>query len=116
MDGGDGGAGAVARDVYARAETLAPFAILIGADTFANSDALRLFRRDCVRPDPLFEGSYLVRWHKARSAGEQQRQISGLAPSSVPRLVERLLALTKRLVPEAGADVRHGLLLLRPPM
>ncbi len=108
-----GGAEAVARYLYATPETLAPFAILIGADTFANSAALRLFRRDCVRPDPLFEGSYLVRWHKARSTGEQQRQLSGLSPSSVPRLVERLLALTQRLVPEAGADERQRLFLCR---
>jgi hypothetical protein len=108
-----GGAEAVARYLYATPETLAPFAILIGADTFANSDALRLFRRDCVRPDPLFEGSYLVRWHKARSTGEQQRQLSGRSPSSVPRLVERLLVLTERLVPEARADERQRLFLCR---
>jgi hypothetical protein len=66
-------------------ETLTPFLILIGADTFANADALLRFRRDRVRPDPLIDGSYLVRWHKVRSTGEQQRQLSGSAPSSVPR-------------------------------
>jgi hypothetical protein len=64
---GHGGTDMVARYLHTTPETLAPFFILIGADTFANPDALRLFRRDCVRPDPLFEGSYLVRWHKART-------------------------------------------------
>lgn len=108
-----GGTDAVARFLYTTTETLAPFLILIGADTFANADALRLFRRDCVRPDPLFEGSYLVRWHKGRSTGEQQRQLSGTAPSSVPRLVERLLALTERLVPHAPRDEQERLFLCR---
>jgi hypothetical protein len=108
-----GGTDVVARYLHATPETLAPFFILIGADTFANADALLHFRRDCVRPDPLFEGSYLVRWHKARSTGEQQRQLSGTAPSSVPQLVERLLALTERLVPHARPDERQYLFLSR---
>jgi len=108
-----GGTDEVARYLHATPETLAPFFVLIGADTFANADALRLFRRDCVRPDPLFEGSHLVRWHKARSTGEQQRQLSGTAPSSVPQLVERLLALTERLVPHARPDERQYLFLSR---
>jgi hypothetical protein len=108
-----GGTDTVARYLHTTPETLAPFLILIGAETFANADALRLFRRDCVRPDPLFDGSYLVRWHKARSTGEQQRQLSGSAPSSVPRLVERLLALTERLVPHARPDEQQRLFLCR---
>lgn len=108
-----GGTDSVARYLYTTPETLAPFLILIGADTFANADALRLFRRDCVRPDPLFEGSYLVRRHKGRSTGEQQRQLSGTAPSSVPRLIERLLALTERLVPHAPHDEQERLFLCR---
>jgi len=108
-----GGTDVVARYLHATPETLAPFFILIGADTFANADALRHFRRDCVRPDPLFEGFYLVRWHKARSTGEQQRQLGGAAPSSVPQLIERLLALTGRLAPHARPDERHYLFLSR---
>jgi hypothetical protein len=64
-----GGTDVVARYLHATPETLAPFFVVIGADTFANADALLHVRRDCVRPDPLFEGSYLVRWHKARSTG-----------------------------------------------
>ncbi len=108
-----GGTEAVARYLHATVDTLAPFAILIGAETFANPEALRLFRRDCVRPDPIFERSFLVRWHKGRSTSEQQRQLSGQAPSSVPRLIERLLALTERLVPEAAVDERDRLFLCR---
>ncbi|MBV8717975.1 MAG: hypothetical protein JO020_03290 [Chloroflexi bacterium] len=108
-----GGTLVIARCLYTTPETLAPFLILIGADTFANSDALRAFRRDCVRPYPLFEGSYLVRWDKGRSSGQQQRQLSGAAPSSVPRLVERLLALTQRLVPHAHPDEQDRLFLCR---
>jgi len=64
-----GGTDGVARYLHTAPESLVPFLILIGAETFANADALRLFRRDCVRPDPLFEGSYLVRWDKGRSMG-----------------------------------------------
>jgi len=108
-----GGTDVVARYLYATPETLAPFFILIGADTFANADALLHFRRDCTRPDPVIDGSYLVRWLKVRSTGEQQRQISGSAPSSVPRLVERLLALTERLVQHAPDDERDRLFLCR---
>jgi hypothetical protein len=108
-----GGSDVVARYLHTTPETLASFLILIGSETFANADALRLFRRDCVRPDPLFEGSYLVRWDKARSHGEQQRQLSGTAPSSVPRLVERLLALTQRLVKHAHPDEQDRLFLCR---
>jgi hypothetical protein len=47
-----GGTDQVGRYLHATAETLAPFLILIGAETFANADALRHFRRDCVRRDP----------------------------------------------------------------
>jgi hypothetical protein len=108
-----GGTDKVARYLHTTPETLAPFLILIGAETFANADALRQFRRDCVRPDPLFEGSYLVRWHKGRGNAEQQRQLSGAAPSSVPRLVERLLALTERLVAHAHPDEQDRLFLCR---
>jgi hypothetical protein len=108
-----GGVEAVARHLHATPDTLAPFAILIGAETFANADALGHFRRDCLRPDPIFEGSYLVRWHKGRSSGEQQQRLSGQAPSSVPRLVEQLLALTERLVPHTPADEREYLFLVR---
>ena len=108
-----GGTNRVARYLHTTPETLVPFLILIGAETFANADALRLFRRECVRPDPLFEGSYLVRWDKGRSNGEQQRQVSGTAASSVPRLVERLLALTERLVPHAPPDEQDRLFLCR---
>jgi hypothetical protein len=108
-----GGTDEVARYLHTTPNTLAPFFILIGADTFANADALLHFGRDCVRPDPLFEGSYLVRWHKARSTGEQQRHLNGTAPSSVPQLVERLLAMTKRLVPHARPDERQYLFLSR---
>jgi len=108
-----GGTDTVARYLYTTPETLAPFLILIGADTFANADALCLFQRDCVRPDPLFDGSYLVRWHKARSTVQQQRQLSGTAPSSVPRLVERLLALTDRLIRHGPPDERERLFLCR---
>ena len=56
-----GGMEAVARYLHTTLDTLAPFAILIGAETFANPEALRLFRRDCMRPDPLFEGSFIVK-------------------------------------------------------
>ena len=108
-----GGTHGVARYLHTTPETLVPFLILIGAETFANADALRLFRRDCVRPDPLFEGSYLVRWDKGRSNGEQQRQVSGTAASSVPRLVERLLALTERLAAHAPPDEQDRLFLCR---
>ena len=108
-----GGTDGVARYLHTAPESLVPFLILIGAETFANADALRLFRRDCVRPDPLFEGSYLVRWDKGRSNGEQQRQLSGTAASSVPRLFERLIALTERLVPHAPPDEQGRLFLCR---
>jgi len=108
-----GGTDGVARYLHTTPESLVPFLILIGAETFANADALRLFRRDCVRPDPLFEGSYLVRWDKGRSPGVQQRKLTGTAPSSVPRLVERLIALTERLVPHAPPDEQGRLFLCR---
>jgi hypothetical protein len=45
---GRGGVNKVARFLHATPETLVPYMIAIAAQTFANPEALRLMRRDCM--------------------------------------------------------------------
>jgi hypothetical protein len=41
-------------------ETIVPYMIAIGAQTYANAEALRLLRRDCMSEHLLLDGRVLV--------------------------------------------------------
>jgi hypothetical protein len=85
--------------------------IAIGAQTYANAEALRLMRRDCLSKHLLLEGRVMVSWHKGRAGREQRRSFLRDKSFSVPVLVEQVLAMTERLVPHAP-QVDQGALFL----
>lgn len=68
-----GGVNAVAGRFYTTPETIVPYMIAIGAQTYANAEALRLLRRDCMSEHLLLDGRVLVTWNKGRSNREQRR-------------------------------------------
>ena len=51
-----GGNQRISRFLHATAETLIPYMIAIGAQTFANPEALRNMRRDCMTEHIFLEG------------------------------------------------------------
>ena len=85
--------------------------IAIGAQTYANPEALRLMRRDCMSEHLLLDGRVMVSWHKGRSNREQRRSFLRDRSFSVPSLIDRVLAMTARLIPHASASERNGLFL-----
>jgi hypothetical protein len=89
-----GGRSEVVHFLHATPETLVPYMIAIAAQTFANPEALRLMRRDCMREHVLLEGRVVVTWTKGRSNRPQRRSFLRDKSFSVPNLIERVLALT----------------------
>jgi hypothetical protein len=73
-----GGGSEVARFLHATPETLIPYMIAIAAQTFANPEALRLMRRDCMSEHVLLEGRVVVTWTKGRSNRPQRRSFRSL--------------------------------------
>lgn len=110
-----GGIGVVAPRLFAIPETIVAYMIAIGAQTFANAEALRLMRRDCMSEHLLLEGRVLVSWHKGRAGREQRRSFLRDKSFSVPSLIDQVLAMTKRLVPYA-APANRDLLFLTDPV
>lgn len=106
-----GGMNAIATRLFAVPETIVAYMIAIGAQTYANTEALRLMRRDCMSAHLLLEGRTLVSWHKGRAGREQRRSFLRDKRFSVPTLIEQVLALTERLVPHAPQRDRDLLFL-----
>lgn len=106
-----GGNQRISRFLHATAETLIPYMVAIGAQTFANPDALRNFGRDCMTEHVLFDGRVLVSWGKGRSNRGQRRTFLRDRDLSVPNLIDRVLALTAPLVPHSPAEDREKLFL-----
>lgn len=109
-----GGMRAVAPRLFALPDTIAAYMIAIGAQTYANAEALRLMRRDCMSEHLLLEGRVLVSWHKARAGREQRRSFLRDKSFSVPALIDQVLALTRRLVPHTPPASRDLLFLIDP--
>ena len=101
----------IAQYLHPIPETLIPYMIAIGAQTYANPEALRLLRRDCMSEHLLLDGRVVVSWHKGRSNREQRRSFLRDRSFSVPYLIDCVLAMTARLVPHASAGERSGLFL-----
>jgi len=93
----------VSRFLHATAGTLVPYVIAIAAQTFANPEALRNLRRDCMVEHVMLEGRWLVTWGKGRARRVQRRSFLRDRGLSVPNLIDRVLALTEPLVPHAPA-------------
>jgi hypothetical protein len=106
-----GGGNEVARFLHATPETLVPYMIAIAAQTFANPEALRLMRRDCMRDHVLLEGRTVVTWTKGRSNRPQRRSFLRDKGLSVPNLIDRVLALTEPLLPHVASGERDRLFL-----
>ena len=93
-----GGNRHVSRFLHATAETLIPYMIAVGAQTFANPEALRNMRRDCVTDHIFLEGRVHVEWAKGRARQIQRRSFLRDRRLSVPNLIDRALEITEPLV------------------
>jgi hypothetical protein len=108
---GRGGGNEVARFLHATPETLVPYMIAIAAQTFANPEALRLMRRDCMSEHVLLAGRAVITWTKGRSNRLQRRSFLRDKSISVPNLIDRVLTLTELLVPHVASGERELLFL-----
>ena len=106
-----GGIAGVASRLFAPPETIVAYMIAIGAQTYANAEALRMLRRDCMSEHLLLEGRVLVSWHKGRAGREQRRSFLRDKSFSVPALIDQVLALTERLLSHAPQRDRDLLFL-----
>lgn len=106
-----GGTGIVSRYLHAQPVTLIPYMIAIAAQTFANPDALRNLRRDCMSEHLMLDGRVVVSWSKGRATRPQRRSFLRDRTLSVPNLIDRVLALNEVLVPHAPAAERDQLFL-----
>lgn len=106
-----GGLARVSRFLHATADALVPYLTAIAAQTFANPEALRNLRRDCMIEHVVLEGRWLVTWHKGRARRVQRRSFLRDRGLSVPNLIDRVLALTAPLVSHAPAAERDRLFL-----
>ncbi len=93
-----GGNRRVSRFLHATAETLIPYMIAVGAQTFANPEALRNMRRDCMTDHIFLEGRVHVEWAKGRARQIQRRSFLRGRRLSVPNLIDRVLEITEPLV------------------
>jgi len=121
-----GGLRRLYRFLHAAPDTLAPYMVAIAAQAFANPEALRNMRRDCMSDDLLLAGRVHVRWIKGRAgngrigqeqvgkgqAGKERRSFLRNRSMSVPNLIDRVLALTAPLVPHAPPEERDRLFLV----
>ena len=106
-----GGTGVVSRYLHADPATLIPYMIAIAAQTFANPEALRHMRRDCMSEHLMLNGRVVVSWTKGRATRVQRRSFLRDRTLSVPNLIDRVLALTEVLLPHAPEADRDHLLL-----
>ena len=106
-----GGTGIVSRYLHADPATLIPYMIAIAAQTFANPEALRNLRRECMSEHLLLEGRVVVTWSKGRATRPQRRSFLRDRTLSVPNLIDRVLTLTEVLVAHAPEGDRARLFL-----
>lgn len=106
-----GGTGIVSRYLHAGPAMLIPYMIAIAAQTFANPEALRHLRRDCMSEHLMLDGRVVVSWSKGRATRPQRRSFLRDRTLSVPNLIDRVLALTEVLVPQAPGAERDRLFL-----
>jgi hypothetical protein len=106
-----GGRSVVVNFLHATPETIVPYMIAIAAQTFANPEALRLMRRDCMSEHALLEGRTVITWTKGRSNRPQRRSFLRDKSFSVPNLIDRVLLLTEPLVPHVPSSKRNLLFL-----
>jgi integrase len=106
-----GGTYRISQYLYPVPETLIPYMIAIGAQTYANAEALRHLRRDCMSEHMLLDGRVVVSWRKGRATREQRRSFLRDRSLSVPNLIDRVLEMTARLVPHVSPGERDRLFL-----
>jgi integrase len=109
---GHGGAERVSRFLHVTPETIVPYMIAIGAQSFANPEALHDTRRDCASEDLLIARLVHVTWPKGRASRVQRRSFLRDRGMSVPNLIDRVLALTAPLVSHAALEDRDKLFLV----
>lgn len=93
-----GGLGSMSRYFHMTLETVIPYMIAIGSQLFANPDALRLMRRDCLSDHLFLDGRSIVTWEKPRSGRTQRRTFLRDKDMSPPNLIDRVLAMTEPLL------------------
>ncbi|AOH87304.1 hypothetical protein AWL63_23515 (plasmid) [Sphingomonas panacis] len=101
----------IAGYLHATPEVLAPYMIAIGLQTFANPEALRNFRRDCMTEHLFLNGRVLVTWEKGRAGRSQRRSFLRDRGMSVPKLIDRVLEMTAPLIPLSPVEQRDRLFL-----
>ncbi|MER9585849.1 site-specific integrase [Mesorhizobium sp. M0276] len=92
-------------------ETLIPYMIAIGAQSYANPEALREMRRDCMSEHLLLDGREVMTWSKGRSNRMQRRSFLRDKSLSVPNLIDRVLAMTAPLLSHVPAKDHDRLFL-----
>jgi len=107
-----GGAERLSRFLHTTPDSIIPYVIAIGAQSFANPEPLRNMRRDCMSEDVLLERRVHVSWYKGRAGRVQRRSFLRDRSMSVPNLIDRVLALTAPLVPYAAPEERDKLFLV----
>ncbi|WP_292370094.1 site-specific integrase [Mesorhizobium sp.] len=104
-----GGSPKLTGHLHMMPETLIPYMIAIGAQTYANPEALRELRRDCMSEHLLLDGRSVIRWSKGRSNRVQRRSFLRDKTLSVPNLIDRVLQMTSPLLAHVPAQDRERL-------
>ena len=107
-----GGSEKLASYLHALTETLIPYMIVIGAQSYANPEALRELRRDCISEHLLLNGREVMTWTKGRSNRVQRRSFLRDKSFSVPNLIDQVLEMTAPLLQHAPAQDRDRLFLI----
>ncbi|WP_245482390.1 site-specific integrase [Mesorhizobium sp. M4A.F.Ca.ET.050.02.1.1] len=93
-------------------ETLIPYMIAIGAQSYANPEALRELQRGCMSNHLLLDGREVMTWSKGRSNRVQRRSFLRDKSMSVPNLVDQVLEMTASLIPYVPEQDRERLFLV----
>lgn len=96
-----GGNKRLASYLHALPDMLIPYMIAIGAQSYANPEALRDLRRDCISDHLLLDGRAVMTWSKGRSSQVQRRSFIRDRGFSVPYLINQVLEMTAPLLPHA---------------
>ena len=107
-----GGFRRINRYLHTIPEILVPYMIAIGAQAYANPEALRHLQRDCMDEHLLLDGRFVVTWSKGRAGRVQRRSFLRDKSCSVPNLIDRVLAMTAPLVSHAPERDREKLFLV----
>ncbi|ANN60744.1 hypothetical protein [Mesorhizobium loti] len=99
-----GGNQKLASYLHALPETLIPYMIAIGAQSYANPEALRELRRHCMSDHLLLDGREVMTWSKGRSNRAQRRSFLRDKSLSVPNLIDQVLEMTAPLLRHVPAS------------